>query len=181
MKLLKFLDQKGTVLVSDPLNQTILKNLVLSEYSVSELAKKLSMPTLKMWRRMQKLVRANLVEIARTACVGNMEKKMYRAVAAGFISEHQYFELKPKDSKLKDAFKIYSDIQIKIATKMSMFGDVPEKADPVDFAIFASMHAFVQVCTDPATQAKLVALEEKLAKFQMQSNFKQQGFQSFSH
>ena len=41
MKLIKVLDQEGTNLVSDPTNQTILRELVTAEQSVSELAKKL--------------------------------------------------------------------------------------------------------------------------------------------
>jgi len=59
MKLIKFLDQKGTSLVSDPLNQTILKKLVASEQSISDLSIDLKQPTLKLWRRMQRLLAAN--------------------------------------------------------------------------------------------------------------------------
>lgn len=176
MKLVKFLDQKGTLLVSDPLNQAILKNLVLSEYSISELAAKLNLPTLKLWRRMQKLLKANLVELARRKNVGNIEKKMYRATATGYIPQQQYFEFKPKDANLQEAFEIYSDIQKKIATRISALGDVPEEADPVDFAIFASMQAFAQICIEPATHAKLKTIEDKLAKFQEQSASKKQIF-----
>ncbi len=169
MKLVKFLDQKGTVLVSDPLNQIILKNLVLSEYSISELSSKLNLPTLKLWRRMQKLLKSNLVELSRTEKVGNMEKKLYRATATSYVPQ-QYFDFKPKDANLQEAFEIYSAIQKKIMLKVSAFGDVPREADPVDFALFASMYAFTQTCIEPATHAKLAKLEEKLAKFQLKIN-----------
>ena len=47
MKLVKFLNQEGTTLLSDPINQTIVTQLVNSEYSISELASKLNLPYLK--------------------------------------------------------------------------------------------------------------------------------------
>ena len=75
MKLIKFLDQKGTTLVSEPLNQTILKTLVTQERSVSDLSKELNQPTLKVWRKMQMLQRANLIEQTRTEKVGNIREK----------------------------------------------------------------------------------------------------------
>ncbi len=170
MKLVKFLDQKGTVLVSDPLNQTILKNLVMSEYSISELAVKLNMPTLKLWRRMQKLVKANFVELSRTEKVGNLEKKLYRATATGYIPQSQFLEFKPKDAKLQEAFELYSDIQNKMMAIVSGFGEVPKDAYPIDYALFASMYAFAQIFAESTTQSRLLELKEKLAEFQKQSD-----------
>ncbi|MGB9842289.1 MAG: hypothetical protein ACPLKZ_06150 [Candidatus Bathyarchaeales archaeon] len=169
MKLVKFLDQKGTVLVSDPLNQTILKNLVMSEYSISELSAKLNLPTLKLWRRMQALLKANLVELCRTVKIGNIEKKLYRATATGYVPQ-QYFDFKPKDANLQEAFKIYSDIQKRIMLRLAAFGDVPKEADPVDFALFANMQAFTQTCVETATHAKLAELEKKLAEYHLHNH-----------
>ncbi len=165
MKLVKFLDQKGTVLVSDPLNQTILKNLVMSEYSISELAVKLNMPTLKLWRRMQKLVKANFVELSSTEKVGNLEKKLYRATATGYIPQSQFLEFKPKDANLQEAFELYSDIQNKMMAIVSGFGDVPKDAYPIDYALFASMYAFAQVFKTPDIQIKIDELEKKLRAY----------------
>jgi DNA-binding Lrp family transcriptional regulator len=165
MKLVKFLDQKGTVLVLDPLNQTLLKNLVMSESSISELAGKLNLPTLKLWRRMQKLLKANLIEVVRTEKVGNIEKKFYRATATGYIPEHQFLEFKPKDANLQEAFRIYTEIQNKIALKISALGEVPNGVDPIDFALFASIQAFAQICTDSTTHAEISKIEEKLRNF----------------
>jgi len=168
MKIVKFLDQKGTALVSDPLNQTILKNLVAKELSISELASKMNMPTLKLWRRIQKLAKANLVILTRTEKSGNLEKKMYRATATRYVPQ-QFFDLKPKDANLKAAFDIYSDIQKDMWAKVSNLGDVPATANPTDYALFASMQSFAEVCTEQATQAKLEELEKELTKFQKQS------------
>ncbi len=168
MKLIKFLDQKGTLLVSDPLNQLILKSLVTSEYSSSELAAKLNMPTLKLWRRMQKLIKTNLVELSRTEKVGNLDKKFYRATATGYIPQ-QLIESKPKDLRLQEAFDLYSQIQNKMMTIVSGFGDVPKVANPVDYAMFASMYAFAEIFSEPKTQEKLLDLKKKLNEYQQQN------------
>jgi hypothetical protein len=165
MKLVKFLDQKGTILVLDPLNQTVLKNLVVSESSISELAAKLNLPTLKLWRRMQKLLKANLIEVVRTEKVGNIEKKFFRATATGYIPQHQFLEFKPKDANLQEAFRIYTAIQNKIALKISALGEVPNGVDPIDFALFASIQSFAQICTDSTTRAEISKIEEHLRNF----------------
>jgi len=162
------LDTEGSALVSDPINQSILNNLVRTEHSISDLSKKLNIPTLKLWRRMQKLAKANLVEVTRTEKTGNIEKKLYRTTATWFAPQ-QYFDFKPKDQNLQDAFEIYSDIQKKSMVIISAFGDVPKEADPIDFSLFANMQAFAKVCGEPSTQAKIVKLQEKLAKFREQS------------
>ncbi len=169
MKLVKLLDQKGTLIVSDPLNQTILKNLVMSEYSVSEMAAKLNMPTLKLWRRMQKLLKANLVELSRTEKVGNLDKKFYRATATGYVPQQQFLELKPKDPKLTEAFELYSEIQSKMMAVVSGFGDVPKDAYPTDYAMFASMYAFAKVFAESTAQVRLLELKAKLDQYQEQS------------
>jgi hypothetical protein len=168
MKLVKFLDTEGSTLVSDPINQSILNNLVRTELSISDLSKKLNIPTLKLWRRMQKLAKANIVEVSKTEKVGNIEKKLYRTTATWFTPQ-QYFDFKPKDQNLQEAFEIYSDIQKKSMAIISAFGDIPKEADPIDFSLFANMQAFAKVCGEPTTRAKIVELQEKLAKFREQS------------
>jgi len=78
MKLVKIVDQKGANIVSDPLNQNILRELVSAERSASELAAKFNIPLLNLWRRMQKMEKANLIELTKTKKAGNIEKKLYR-------------------------------------------------------------------------------------------------------
>lgn len=168
MKLVKFLDQKGTLLVSDPLNQTILKNLVTSEYSISDLALKLNIPTLKLWRKMQTLLKANMIELVRTEKIGNLEKKYYRAIATGFIPQ-QLMETKAKDKNLQEAFDLYSQIQNQMMTIISKFGDVPKDVDPIDYAMFANMYAFADVFAESTTQTRLLKLKKKLAEYQKNS------------
>jgi hypothetical protein len=165
MKVIKVLDAKSTSLVSDPLNQLILKNLVMTEYSVSELAKEVNVPTLKLWRRMQKLLKAEMVELTRTIKTGNLEKKMYRATATWF-APHQYFNFNPKDQALKAAFEIYSDIQKDLLTAIAPFTEIPKNVDPVDFSLFANMQAFVKVCEKSSTQTKITKLRKELSQYQ---------------
>ena len=99
MKLVKVLDKQGSALVADPINQNLLRELVTAEYAVSDLAQKLNLPTLNVWRRMQKLQKANLIELTATRKKGNLEKKFYRSTATYFAPE-QYFTFTPKNPKL---------------------------------------------------------------------------------
>jgi hypothetical protein len=164
MKLVKLLDQEGNTLVSDPTNQIILRNLVTAEHSTSELAATLNLPTLKVWRRMQKLSKANLVEVCRIEKVGNIERKLYRATATWYAPQ-QFFDFKPKDPSLKAAFEIYSDIQKSMMAKISALGDIPKDVDPIDFSLYANMQAFAQVCGKPRIQNKIEELSQKLAAY----------------
>ena len=59
--MVKILDAKSTVLVSDALNQIVLQKLVTSEQSITELSRELNVPVLKLWRRIQRLMAAKLV------------------------------------------------------------------------------------------------------------------------
>ena len=169
MKLIKVLDQEGSNIVSNPINQTILRELILAENSVSELAEKLQMPTLNVWRRMQKLQKAKMIELTGTQKIGNLEKKLYRSTATYFAPQ-QYFNFTPKDPNLTEAFEIYNEIQKKMMTKSVTFGDIPKDADPVDYSFFVNMMVFADVCGTPDVQAKILALKEKLAKFNKQNS-----------
>jgi quinol monooxygenase YgiN len=168
MKLVKVLDQEGTKIVSDPTNQLILKELVNSEQSISQLAQKMGMPTLKLWRRMQKFAQAGLVEISRTEKVGNIEKKFYRSTATWFAPQ-QFFDFKPKNCNLQKAFDIYSDIQKSMMMQLSSFGDVPKDIDPVDFSTYANMQAFADFCQKPHMNQKIAELARQLEIFKKHS------------
>ena len=169
MKLTKMLDQDGTKLASDPTNQIILQELVKSEHSISELAIQLNLPILNLWRRIQKLLKSNMIELTRTQKVGNLEKKLYRATATLYTPK-QYFIFTPKDPRLREAFEIYSDIQKNMIIKMSAFGDVPKGADPIDFLMFANMQVFADVCGNPKIPKRIDALKEKLANYTPNAN-----------
>ncbi|NLF89294.1 winged helix-turn-helix transcriptional regulator [Candidatus Bathyarchaeota archaeon] len=75
MKLIRFLNQEGQNLISDPTNLTILRELVNTDLSVSDLAIKFNLPTLKVWRRIQKLEKAQLIELTGTQKNGNNSKE----------------------------------------------------------------------------------------------------------
>jgi DNA-binding Lrp family transcriptional regulator len=164
MKMVKLLDHEGESLVSDPTNTTILRELVTAERSVSELAEQLNLPPLKVWRRMQKLQKAKLIEHTSTQKVGNLEKKLYRAAAAWYTPQ-QYFNFTPKDARLKEAFDIYNSIQNKMMAKVTTYGDIPKEADPIDFSFFVNMLIFADVCGTSEVQEKILELKQKLEKF----------------
>ncbi|HSV49485.1 MAG TPA: winged helix-turn-helix domain-containing protein [Candidatus Acidoferrales bacterium] len=164
MKLIKVLDKEGSNLVTDPTNQTILRELVTAEHSTSDLSQKLNLPTLNIWRRIQKLQKAKLIELTTTQKVGNLEKKLYRATATTFAPQ-QYFNFTPKNPALNQAFEIYNGIQRKMMTQTTVYGDVPKDADPIDYAFFVNMMVFADICSRPDIQTKIVELKEKLSKF----------------
>jgi len=170
MKLMKVLGQEGANLVADPTNQIILRELVTAPHSISELAAQLKLPTLNIWRRMQKLKKANIVEVTEIQKVGNLEKKLYRSTATWFTPQ-QYFNFSAKDTNLKQAFEIYSDIQKSMMAKTLTFGDVPKDADPIDYSLYVNMQVFAEICGRPETQTKITKLEEALAKFRQQSSY----------
>jgi len=165
MKTLQVLDQTGTILLSDALNQRILRELVLSECSVTDLARRLNIPTLKLWRRMQRLTSANMVELSRLEKTANLEKKLYRSVATTFVPQN-FLEFKPKDPRLLEAFNLYAEIQKAMMVVLSKFSEVPKDVYPVDYALYASMQAYVEVCGNPKMQAKIAELGDKLSKYQ---------------
>jgi len=169
MKLLKVLDQKNSSLVTDSTNQLILRELVTQDLAVSDIAKKLNLATLTVWRRMQKLQKAELVEQTATQKVGNIEKKLYRSTAAWYAPQ-QYFNFKPKNPALAEAFDIYQNIQNSMVAVMSTYNDIPKNADPTDYSLFVNMQVFADVCGKPEVQTKIVTLKEKLAKFNRQNS-----------
>jgi len=166
MKMVKILDGKGTVLVSDALNQIILQKLVTSPNSITQLSRELNIPPLKLWRRMQRLMKAKLVEVSGVEKVGNLEKKFYRATALKYDVPQQFFEPKPNNPSIKAAFGIYAEIQSEMNAVLSTFDDyIPKEGDPTDFAIYAHMQAFVQVFEKSTTQASIQEMKQMLENF----------------
>jgi hypothetical protein len=171
MKLIKMLDPQSAILITDVINQLILKELVNQPQSVSDLTLKLNLPTLKLWRRIQKLQKADLIEQTGTQKKGNLEKKLYRSTAAYFAPQ-QFLTFKPKNPELKTAFEIYSEIQNSMMAKIAAYNEVPQDADPVDYSLYVNMAVFADICGRPAVQARIVELESQLAKFKEQGGYK---------
>lgn len=164
MKLLRILDARGTILLYDLHNQMILKELVESECSVTELARKLNIPMVTIWKRMQKLLAANLVELSRTKRSGNLEKKMYRATAARYVPA-QLLDFKPKDRRLFEASEIYSQIQNMGVKLLTQSYEIPGGVNPSEYALYAGLRAFVQVSRMPDFERRVAELEEKLYEY----------------
>lgn len=164
MKLMQVLDTRATALSMDPKNVQILSELLQSEYSVTELARRLNMPTVTLWKRMQKLLAAKMVELSEIRKSGNLEKKMYRAAAANYIPAN-LLVFKPSDKHLSEAYDIYSQIRMEARQLLTSMNEIPEGANPVDYALYATMRAFVAACGTPDSQRRIAELEKKLAEF----------------
>lgn len=166
MKMLKILDAKGIILISDALNQLIIQKLVTSQYSITELARELNISPLKLWRRMQRLTAAKLVEVSGVVKVGNLEKKLYRATSLKYDVPQAFVMPKLTDSNLKAALGLYSEIQSEMTIILSKFDDkIPKKGDPTDFTIYAFMQAFVQVFDKSTTQGSIQEMKKMLSNF----------------
>ena len=164
MKLIRMLDADETVLVSEVKNQLVLKELVYSEYSVRELAKRVRIPEVTLWKHLQKLLAANLVEVSQVKKVGNLEKKLYRATAANFIPA-QFMNPRPKDPRLLGAFESYSQIQQMIMAVQARSFEIPVDVNPVDYAFYMGLKAFVEVNKNPEFHRRVAELEVKLSEY----------------
>ena len=164
--MLKILDAKETLIVSDALNQLILQKLVMSPNSITGLSKEINVPALKLWRRMQRLMKAKLVEVSRVEKVGNLEKKLYRATALRYDVSQKFFGPKISDSDIEAAFEIYAKIQSNMNEILTEFDDqIPREGDPTDFAIYALMQAFIQTFEEPTTKQSVNEMKDKLTNF----------------
>lgn len=170
MKTVMVLGDNGSELLLDALNQRIARELVFSEYTVAELSRKLHIPAVKTWRRIQKLVEAKVVEVARIDVMQNLEKKVYRATATMFVPR-QFFDLKPSDERLGRAFNTYLEIQRQLMSRMSAFSEIPKGANPIDFSIYASVKTSCQHFLDPELKEKFLRLEREISEFEEGQGF----------
>jgi hypothetical protein len=166
MKMVQILDAKGMILVSDALNQIILQKLVSSQYSITELSRELNISALKLWRRIQRLMKAKLVEVIGLVKVGNLEKKLYRATSLRYDVPQNFFDPKLSDPNIQSVLGLYTKIQNDMMTILAKFDDeIPREGDPTDFAIYALMQAFVQVFEKTTTQQSVQEMKQMLVNF----------------
>lgn len=166
MKIMRLLDQDETRALADLLNQMIVRELVLSDRSVGSLAKRLNTSPLKLWRRVRRLESLGLVEVRGTRRSGNIQTKLYRAAATSFIPR-QFLDLRPKDARLLEALKIYSQIQREMREKVAEANEIPEGVDPLDYSFYVSMRALASFLQEPGTKERASALKRSLAGFKL--------------
>lgn len=149
----------------DTLNLLIIRELVLSPLSASDISKKLRIPPVKAWRRLSELLKAGLIEHAEIILVGNLEKKRYRAVALKYVTQ-DILRFEPKDRDLKDAYASYAKIQEKFIRETAKRNEIPLRPgiDPVDFGVYEDLKTFCEIMLDPKTQDQLHQLDRKLGK-----------------
>jgi DNA-binding Lrp family transcriptional regulator len=164
MKRLMSLDQNGTMLLSDILNQRIVRELVLSSYSTSELSRTLGLPQVKVWRRVSKLLEAKLIQPAKIDHVGNLEKKLYRASALKYVPQ-DFIQFEPKSKSLKEAFKTYMEIQKEFMGDNALPNEIPELVgvNPVDYGVYADLKGYCRILLNPRIRGKMDRLEKQLA------------------
>jgi hypothetical protein len=165
MKRVMILDQNGSILLSDVLNQRIVRHFVLSPYSATELSRKMAVPAVKMWRRITKLLEAKIVEPFEVKHVGNLEKKIYRAAALRYIPV-EYLNFEPKSKELKDAYKLYLEITNESLKRTMRSNEIPKSMafDVVDYGVCSDLKDFCRVMLDPKTQSTLRRLDKQLAE-----------------
>lgn len=165
MKRIMILDQNGSLLLSDVLNQRIVRHLVLSPYSATDLSRKIGVPAVKMWRRITKLLEAKIVEPYDVEHVGNLEKKIYRAAALRYIPV-EYLNFEPKSKELKDAYKLYLEITNESLRRAMGSNEIPKSMafDVVDYGVCSDLKDFCRIMLDPKTQSILRQLDKQLAE-----------------
>ncbi len=165
MKRLMILDEKGALLLSDVLNQRIIRELVLSPYSTTELSRKLGMPPVKVWRRISKLLGARIIEQGKLEHVGNLEKKIYRAAALRYVPR-EFLHFEPKSKSLKVAYNSYIEIQQESLKEIAVTNEIPQSAstDPIDYGVYADLKGFCRIMLSSRTQAKIQRLDKQLAE-----------------
>jgi DNA-binding Lrp family transcriptional regulator len=165
MKRLMILDQRGSLLLSDLLNQRIVRELALSPYSTTELSRKLGMPPVKVWRRVSQLLEARVIEQCKLEHVGNLEKKVYRAAALKYVP-HEFLNFEPRSKSLREAYKSYLEIQREIMKDIEVSNEIPQSAsmNPIDYGVYADLKGFCRIMQSPRTQAKIQRLDKQLAE-----------------
>ncbi len=164
MKRVMILGQIGTSLLSDTLNQRIVRELVLYAYSTTELSRKLRMSPVKVWRRVSKLLEAGILEQSKVDYIGNLEKKIYRASALRYIPV-SFLDFEPKNKDLREAYKSYLEIQKESMKDLAASNEIPPSLsmDPIDYGVYAELKTFCRVMLGPKTQAILKRLDRQLA------------------
>jgi len=158
------LDENGTLLLSDVLNQRIVRELALSPYSTTELSRKLAIPPVKAWRRVSKLLAARIIEQDKLEHVGNLEKRVYRATALKYLPQ-EFLHFEPKSKSLKEAHNSYVEIQQEIMKDIAVSNEIPRSSsmDPIDYSVYADLKGFCRTMLSSRTQAKIQRLEKQLA------------------
>lgn len=158
------LDQRGSFLLSDTLNQRIVRELVVCPYSTTELSRKVGISPVKVWRRVSKLLDVGILEQSKVDHVGNLEKKVYRATALKYIPT-SFLDFEPKDRKLKEAYRSYLEIQRENMKDLSTSNEIPSLSpiDPIDYGVYADLKTFCRTMLNPRIQSILKRLEKQLA------------------
>ncbi len=163
MKRVLVLDEKGSRLLYDPFNLKILRILIQSEMSATELSRKLGIPVVKAWRRLAKMEKQGIVELRRVVKVGNVEKRIYGASALRYIPA-EILSILPSDPDLKKAYLLFLEIQRKLLERQNTV-EMSAKKNLLDFYICSDLLGFVETMQSEETLKKLKEVRYYLEEY----------------
>jgi DNA-binding transcriptional ArsR family regulator len=163
MKRVLVLDENGSRLLYDPFNLKILRILIQTEMSATELSRKLGIPTVNAWRRLEKMRKLGLVELRRVVKVGNLEKRFYGASALRYIPV-EILNTIPSDPDLKNAYLLFLEIQSKLFERQNTV-DLDARKNLLDYYIYSDLLGFVETMELEETRQKLKRIKFYLEEF----------------
>lgn len=159
MKRLMITTDKQTRLLSDQINNQIVRKLVYDDLSVSELSKLTKTSVVKVWRRVQGLKKEGLVEQTASKRIANLEKKMFRATAVRYLPPRapefrsDYLTLsQQKFAKIRTEY-------LRIAQEMN---EIPKDMNPIDYAVAVDLYATSKIYTNSKIQQELREILEEV-------------------
>jgi len=163
MKRVLVLDEKGSRLLYDPFNLKILRILIQSEMSATELSRKLGIPVVKAWRRLARMEKQGIVELRRVVKVGNLEKRIYGASALRYIPA-EILSIFTSDPDLKKAYLLFLEIQRKLLERQNTV-EMSAKKNLLDFYICSDLLGFVETMQSEETLKKLKEVRYYLEEY----------------
>lgn len=163
MKMVMLLDEAATRLLYDPLNLKLVRLLLQDEMSISELSRKLNVPVVRVWRRLEKLRKHGIVEIRKIINIRNIQKRLYGASAMRYVPS-EIFTIMPSDPNLKNAYLLFLEIQKKLLDEQNKV-EPGVKINPFDSYFYTDLKAFVSVMNTEETEMLLKKIELLLEEF----------------
>jgi hypothetical protein len=144
VKVYQLVEKKYIGIFSDELCKKILIEVIKKELTPMDLARILRKPILAIWKRLDDMSKANIVEV-----VG-----VKRKIGGPLLYPDTY-----------PAFNIIKEFNIEILKNLEKYNQIPNEADPMLYSAWAFLKAFTETLRNTdLINKKLRELEELLAK-----------------
>lgn len=162
MKVYQLVEKKYIGIFSDELCKKILIEVIKKELTPMDLARILRKPILAIWKRLDDMSKANIVEVVGVKRkIGGPLMRLYRAKAVIFLTDN--FSILYPDTY--PAFNIIKEFNIEILKNLEKYNQIPNEADPMLYSAWAFLKAFTETLRNTdLINKKLRELEELLAK-----------------